>query len=978
MDALGNALGFGVTARLVAAIVVLALGCYAWSVLARYARDNAESGRLLALMRDSEARFRGLIEGSIQGVLIHRAFVPLYVNDAYARIFGFERAADILALSNLEPLMDLDEAPRAWRSYLRMMDGAEEPGLRRLSRCKCDGSPVWCEVIERVVDWQGAPAMQVIVVDISDRVRAEAEAAITSEQLQAAFATMPNGICLFDEDYRVVVYNKRFAELWNYPEAMLAARPRLSELIGQSSRAGDLGGRSSYELLFEVGAYVSGGIPLVGETRLSDGRFLEFHGNHRSDGGYLLTCTDNTERRLAEEALRHAKELAELAVESKSVFLATMSHEIRTPMNGVLGMLEMLELTSLDTEQRRFVGVIRESARALLTIINDILDFSKIEAGRLEIECVPLTLRAVVEGVADLLSAWSREKRLDLIIDVDPALPDARSGDPVRLRQVLINLVGNAIKFTESGHVVVKVAASCPQRNDGVPRVRFEVIDTGIGLSDDLLTKLFEPFSQADASTTRQFGGSGLGLSICRRLVAMMGGEVGASGSIGLGSSFWFEVPLALVDSGSVMPLPKPDLGGLDILVIDDAAPACRAFDLILRDDGAQVVTVVDGAGGFDALVRAADRDRLFAVLVIDHDPDVLDGLEFVRLLRADPRLCRIAVILTTHREDVGLTTEAEALGINELLLKPVRRHVLEQAVARAAGRILPNGDVSSSAIIFAAGSAALVEPPCREDARLAGVLILVAEDNPTNRAVIRQQFKILGFAADLVDDGEAAWMALQSTDYGLLVTDCFMPQLDGYALSRRVRDAEALSGKRLPIVALTAAVLSGEEGKCLSAGMDGYLTKPVELRELEAVVARWLPGALTMRRSVEAAHVPANAPVPDLVPELRLVVLDIDFVESLFCGREEARSMMAYFLETTEPSIYEIARHVEAGNIEDARFAVHSAAGAARTAGAGELALSCDRVGALLRLSDLPAARLALPDLWSAFARVDAVIRCL
>ncbi|MBY0396985.1 MAG: PAS-domain containing protein, partial [Thermoleophilia bacterium] len=406
----------------------------------------------------------------------------------------------------------------------------------------------------------GERAIQITCVDVSAQVQAEIALAARNAQLQALFDAMPGGICMFDGDRRAALWNEQYVHLWRFPQGLLEARPALADLIRFSVARGDYGAVDAEEQVRRVNGYVDRGESVDMEIALAGGPALAIRGNGMPDGGYVYTYADITERIRAQDQLRLAKEQAEEAAHAKSTFLATMSHEIRTPMNGVLGMLEVLERSTLDTEQRTVLGVIRESASALLTIIDDILDFSKIEAGRLQIEAVPVSVRDLTEGVADLLATRARDKRLDLVtrIDldpvdpgqVDPGTPETRVGDPVRLRQILLNLVGNAVKFTERGFVAIVVSPGAEPDS-----VRFEVRDSGIGLSDAEKARLFQPFTQADASTTRRFGGSGLGLSICRRLVDMMGGSISVADAAGGGSVFRFEVPLPRVSADELLPV---------------------------------------------------------------------------------------------------------------------------------------------------------------------------------------------------------------------------------------------------------------------------------------------------------------------------------------------------------------------------------------------------------------------------------------
>ncbi|HYH23469.1 MAG TPA: response regulator [Azospirillum sp.] len=914
-------------------------------------------------LRLSEERFRGLIEGSIQGILVHRRFVPLFCNEAFAHLHGFAGAAEVMALPDVKALLAPDELPRAWRGYVRMMAGEEPAGVTRVRRIRRDGAVVWVDAVDRVVEWEGDPAVLTTVVDVSERVRAENDAAEAAGHLRAAIEAMPSAVMMLDADLNILVHNRKFCEYWNIPPQEMAVQRTAPLNLRAWVERGMPG--------VDVDAYVEqrlsvlrAGKPYSHLIHTVDGRDMEIRGSPRPDGGWVITVTDVTDRMQAQDALRQAKERAEEAARAKSTFLATMSHEIRTPMNGVLGMLEVLERTPLDADQRAVLSVIRESASALLTIIDDILDFSKIEAGRMQLDPTPIDLRPLVEGAADLLGTRAREKGLDLVTRVALDGVETRVGDAVRLRQILLNLIGNAVKFTESGSVVVEV------RPGAVPdAVRFEVADTGIGIGmgDEQQARLFEPFTQGDPSTTRRFGGSGLGLSICRRLVAMMGGSIGVESVPGQGAVFWFEVPLPPPAAASADPV--ADLAGMRVLVADAVPAARRSFAEALAGAGAQVAEAADAAAAFEALRGGLQGRAPFDAAVVAQAPGVLDGLGLAAALKRMPGLNATRIVLTTAREDAGLAAAAAEAGVAVVLPKPVRRDALRAAVARAAGR--PAGATGQPPDGAEAGA---VAPPTEAEAEAAGVLILVAEDNPTNQIVIRRQLEQLGFAARLVPDGAQAWEALRKAHYGLLLTDCFMPGVDGYELAQRVRAGERDSGRRLPIVALTASALTGEAERCFAAGMDDYLSKPVDLQSLSRTIARWLPQALELRRPAGGA-----GPVPQAAesasPE-ELPVLDRAHVVATFGSVDAARDLLGFFLETTAPLLDEVAQDLEEGDADGGRRAAHAAAGAARTAGAVELAAVCSEIERSAAKGDLDTARRHAGRLKDAFVRVEGVIR--
>ncbi|BDE06479.1 hypothetical protein WPS_17550 [Vulcanimicrobium alpinum] len=538
-------------------------------------------------------------------------------------------------------------------------------------------------------------------------------------------------------------------------------------------------------------------------------------------GETIVIVRDITQRKAADEAIRQAHDRAVEAAEVKSQFLATMSHEIRTPINAVVGMSELLMQTRLDDEAREYATTVRDSAESLLGIVNDILDFSKIEAGRMELEAAPFSPLVAVENATDILAAAARKKGLSLSTFVAPDVPQRVIGDADRLRQVLLNLLGNAVKFTAEGSVSVRAVV---ERIDGEDAVmHFSVTDTGPGIAPELADRLFEPFRQADQSTRRRYGGTGLGLSISRRIVELMGGRIGFDSSVGRGSTFWFTVPLTRVPDD--LRGRNDALRGRRILVVDDETVARQVIDQYLLAWGAVASSTGNAAHGLELARAMAARGIAFEVAVIDRRAGG-DGFSFAARMRSAPELKDLPLVLVTGSEEPA--AEARARGFSGVVRKPIRQVTLHDALAGACTKTMPGPRLVEP----------LVMAPPREI-----VNVLVAEDNPVNRKLALQQLKKLGYAAHAVVDGREAIDAVASGAYDVVLMDCQMPEVDGFEATRAIRRAEATRGGHIPILAMTANALEGDREQCLAAGMDEYLAKPVQLATLSAAIERFVNG---------------------------------------------------------------------------------------------------------------------------------------
>ena len=803
----------------------------------------------------------------------------------------------------------------------------------------------------------------VSVLDITKRKRAEEALRRSEAEFRTLFDSANDAILIQrNTDGRILEANAAACRHFGYSREELLetsikqldghhddgfVRDRIAELLERG------------EILFETTAVRKDGHSFPVEINF---RQFEFRGVSAG----LAVIRDVRERKEVETAMLKAKEAAEEASQAKSEFLANMSHEIRTPMNAVIGMTGLLLDTDLTPEQRHYGETARESGESLLGLINDILDFSKIEANKLELESREFDLLTLMDNLAGTLGMQANAKGLEFISSADPDVPARLIGDPGRLRQILTNLLGNALKFTRAGEVVLRVAVAAAGPSDCV--LRFSVRDTGIGIPHDKIGILFDKFTQVDASTTRDFGGTGLGLAISRQLAELMGGEIGVATAEGKGSEFWFTARMRygkLLEESEVECHPAARLNGVRVLIVDDNPTSREIVCTQTASWGMLPVEAESALSALQVLYRALEENYPFRIAVVDMQMPGMDGETLGRAIKADSRLARTLLVMMTSLGVRDGEKRWRHIGFTHCMNKPVRRSELHDALCRALSGIEDPGPGHSVAQMER--NRRLPRFRAKADAR-----ILIAEDNVTNQQVALGMLKGLGLHADTVANGAEAIKSLESLRYDLVLMDIRMPVMDGLEATRRIRDPQSsVLNHQVPIIAMTANVQKSVRDRCIATGMNGFVPKPVSAAAMREALEKFLP----VRPGSGSSDAPRLVPTP--CAETERPVFDRRSVAERLMGDEElAAKVMEVFLEDTPRQLQALREHLQIGDAHACGRQAHSIKAAAANVGGERLREVAFKMEKAADAGELDVVKNALAELESRFVELSDAIR--
>ena len=981
-------------------------------------------------LRDTETRHRTLVERVPAIVYIlepsHDDGTPypvVYMSPQVENVLGYEARRFVEDPELWDRLIHPEDVAGVVAEDKRT-DETGEPFDMEYRMMARDGSPVWVrESAVLTSDEAGRPLYwQGIMQDISRRKRAEEEIRKLNKTLEKRVeertAELEGVLAELRESEerhaRVVEGSNDGIFDWNIRTGELYWNDRLFEMFGLDRSKftptfeGFLGLvhiDDRQRLLDSISAHLERGTEFDTELRYGNSgkepRVCVTRGKAQRDQNGLPSrmagiATDITERKRAEEEVRRlnetleervrerteqltaiiaelegAREAAEAASRAKGEFLANMSHEIRTPMNGVIGMTGLLLETDLSAEQREYAETVRTSGENLLTIINDILDFSKIEAGKLDLETMDFDLRSVVEETIGLFAEQAHNKGLELASLIEHGVPDALKGDAGRIRQVLVNLLGNAVKFTEAGDVVLR--GDLVEENEARATVRFEVRDTGIGMTNGQRARLFQSFSQADASTTRRFGGTGLGLAISKQLVEMMGGEIGVESAPGQGSVFWFTLRLEKQPEGAPRRASsrRDGLRGLRVLVVDDNETNRNILREHILSWGMKNGTAEGGLRALRMLREAADDGDPYDVALLDMQMPGMDGMELASRIRSEPPIAHTQLVLLTSSGLRGEAEQARRVGFAAYLTKPVRQSKLYDVIATVMDASPPDEGAETGpahqAPIVTLHSIESARARARE--RRVRAHVLVAEDNQINQKVAVRMLERLGYQADVAANGLEALEALSRVRYAAVLMDVQMPEMDGYEATAEIRRLEEGQDRRTPVIAMTANAMQGDRKETLEAGMDDYVPKPVKAEELEAVLDRW----------VSKPH-EATVPEPGKGPDAGENSAQDPIDRNVFAGLRELQAdgegdilgeLVELFFADVPPRLVALREAAKAGNARSVEGIAHALKGSCVNMGAVRMGAICAELEEMGRSEDLASAPARMSLLEEEFGRV-------